>query len=70
MAHTMNIHADEIETFRVVHPLYDAPEEKCDVDGRGPMEMTPGVKLALMSLRAYLVVMVLMVVYHFVSIAR
>ena len=70
MAHTMNLHTDEIETFRVVHPLYDTPEEKCDVAGLGPMEMTPGVKLALMSLRAYLVVMVLMVVYHFVAVAK
>ena len=70
MIHTIDCNADEIQTFRVVHPLYDAPEEKRDVEGLGPMAMTPSVRFSLMALRAYLVVMVLLVVYHFVIIAR
>ncbi|HUK92100.1 MAG TPA: hypothetical protein VLZ81_16995 [Blastocatellia bacterium] len=55
--------------FRVIHPLYDDPELKCDVKGLGRIKMTPTVKFALLALRAYLIVMLLLVLYHFGSLA-
>lgn len=57
-------------TFLVVHPLDDAPEVKVDTEALGPMSMTRSVKLSLMSLRAYLILMVLLVAYHVVMLAR
>ena len=56
--------------FLVVHPLDDVPEAKVDMAALGPMPMTRSVRLSLMSLRAYLVLMVLLVVYHVVMLAR
>lgn len=56
--------------FLVVHPLDDAPEAKVDTEALGPMPMTRSVRLSLMSLRAYLILMVLLVVYHVVMLAR
>jgi hypothetical protein len=50
--------------YVVVHPLDDRPEEKVDTENLGPMPMTRSVKVSLLSLRAYLVLMVLMVFYH------
>ena len=55
--------------FLVVHPLDDEPEEKVDTDGLGPMAMTTSVKLSLMSLRGYLILMFLLVVYHVADLA-
>jgi hypothetical protein len=48
----------------VIHPLDDAPEEKVDTSALGPMTMTKSVKISLLSLRAYLVIMLLLVVYR------
>jgi len=56
--------------FVVVHPLDDVHETKVDTEALGPMAMTRSVRLSLMSLRAYLVLMVLLVVYHVVMLAR
>jgi len=56
--------------FVVVHPLDDVHETKVDTDSLGPMPMTRMVRLSLMSLRAYLILMVLLVVYHVVMLAR
>ena len=64
------INTGDPEAFRVVHPLYDVPEAKCDVEGLGPMHMTPSVKVSLFVLRAYLIVMVLLVLYRFLVVAR
>ena len=56
----------------VVHPL-DVPkehrEQKCDVSKLGPMAMTPAVKFSLMALRAYLIAMILLLVYKVVAMA-
>ncbi len=62
MATTPNIHA--MKMFKVIHPLHDKPEEKLQTEGLGPIEMTPGVKVSLLVLRAYLILMTLMLVYH------
>jgi len=56
--------------FVVVHPLDDVHETKVDTEALGPMAMTRTVRLSLLSLRAYLILMVLMVVYHVVMLAR
>jgi len=56
--------------FVVVHPLDDVPETKVDTEAMGPMAMTRTVRVSLLSLRAYLILMVLLVVYHVVMLAR
>ena len=56
--------------FVVVHPLDDVLETKVDTEALGPMAMTRSVRFSLLSLRAYLILMVLLVVYHVVMLAR
>ncbi|MGD0364275.1 MAG: hypothetical protein ABSC93_25640 [Bryobacteraceae bacterium] len=58
------------EQFLVVHPLDDVIETKVDTEALGPMPMTRSVRFSLLSLRAYLILMVLLVVYHVVMLAR
>jgi hypothetical protein len=55
--------------YVVVHPLDDALEEKVDISSLGPMPMTASVKLSLMTLRGYLVLMMLLVLYHVMDLA-
>ena len=55
--------------FVVVHPLDDIQERKVDTEGLGPMPMTRSVKLSLLSLRAYLILMMLLVFYHVLGMA-
>jgi len=55
--------------FLVVHPLDDLPEEKVDTARLGPMPMTRSVRLSLLSLRAYLFLMMLLVFYHVLGMA-
>jgi len=55
--------------FLVVHPLDDRPEEKSDTTNLGPMPMTPTVKYSLLTLRGYLVLMMLLVFYHVLDLA-
>ncbi|MFY9561640.1 MAG: hypothetical protein WAQ52_15510 [Terriglobales bacterium] len=55
--------------FLVVHPLDDLPEAKVETSTLGPMPMTTNVKLALMTLRGYLVLMMLLVFYHVLDLA-
>lgn len=55
--------------FVVVHPLDDAPEQKIDTASLGTMPMTAGVKVSLMALRGYLILMVLLVLYHVIDLA-
>ena len=66
MANTRN----KRDHFVVVHPLDDVLETKVDTEALGPMPMTRSVRFSLMSLRAYLILMVLLVVYHVVMLAR
>jgi hypothetical protein len=66
MATIMNnneISESQIEMYELVHPLYDAPEVKRSAEGLGPMAMQLGVKLSLFALRAYLIIMILLVFY-------
>ena len=55
--------------FVVVHPLDDLPEQKVDTSTLGPMPMMLSVKLSLMALRGYLILMMLMVLYHVMDLA-
>jgi len=55
--------------FLVVHPLDDAPETKVDTETLGPMPMTTSVRISLMSLRAYLIAMFGLVLYHILDLA-
>ncbi len=55
--------------FVVVHPLDDTPEQKVDTSTLGPMPMTGPVRLSLMALRGYLVLMMLLVLYHVMDMA-
>jgi hypothetical protein len=59
----------EIKGFRVVHPLDDVAEQKCSSSGLGRMRMTRAVRISLGVLRAYLVVMTLMLGYHVLDLA-
>ncbi len=52
-----------------VHPLFDEPEEKVDLVNIPPMQLTRTVKFSLLTLRAYLIVMAVMLVYHFLDLA-
>jgi hypothetical protein len=55
--------------FVVIHPLDDVREEKVDTENLGPMAMTASVRISLLSLRAYLVLMMLLVFYHVLDLA-
>jgi len=55
--------------FVVVHPLDDVPEQKVNSSGLGAMPMTISVKLSLMALRGYLILMMLLVLYHVLDLA-
>ena len=52
------------ETYYVVHPLDEVPEQKCSPDGLAHMEMTPTVKISLYALRGYLMIIVGLALYH------
>ena len=55
--------------FLVVHPLDDVRETKIDTSTLGTMPMTASVKLSLMTLRGYLILMMLLVLYHVLDLA-
>lgn len=60
---------DRDESYMIVHPLFDAPEEKLDPANFGAMKMTPAVKWSLMFLRFYLIAMVGLVAYRMLVLA-
>ena len=70
MATLINPIENELDgRFLVIHPLDDRPEEKVDTESLGPMAMTASVRLSLLSLRAYLLLMMLLVFYRVVLLA-
>ena len=68
---TMDVNLNDIPEnhYVVIHPLNDVPEEKVDTSNLRPMSMTTSVKISLLSLRAYLVLMVGLVLYHVLDLA-
>jgi hypothetical protein len=71
MPATMDINLNDLPEnhYVVVHPLDDFPEVKVDAEKLGPMPMTTSVKLSLLALRSYLVIMVVLVLYHVLDLA-
>jgi hypothetical protein len=61
--------AYEAKYFTVIHPLHDVPEKKCCGEGLRHIGMTRTVRISLAVLRAYLVVMTLMLGYHVLNLA-
>jgi hypothetical protein len=59
---------DQEKSFVVIHPLDDAPEAKVKTTGLGPMRMTATVKISLMTLRGYLLMMMLLLLYHVLDV--
>ena len=60
---------EELNGYMVVHPLDDLQEEKVDIEALGPMPMTASVKWSLVSLRAYLLLMIVLVFFGAVGLA-
>jgi hypothetical protein len=50
--------ADHSHLYWVVHPLDDEPEGKCSAEGLGLMPMTRMTKIALLTLRCYIFLMI------------
>jgi hypothetical protein len=60
---------EALNRYIVVHPLDDLPEEKVHTEELGPMSMTRSVRWSLLSLRGYLLLMCLLVLYHVLQLA-
>ena len=65
---TMGVSPD-VTGFRVIHPLDDVPEQKCSTVGLGKIRMTRAVRASLGVLRAYLMLMTLMLGYHVLDLS-
>ena len=65
---TLNVTPD-VESFRVIHPLDDVIEQKCSTEGLGKIRMTRAVRVSLGVLRAYLILMTLMLGYHVLDLS-
>ena len=65
---TMGVSPD-MNGFRVIHPLDDVPEQKCSTVGLDQIRMTRAARLSLGILRAYLVLMTLMLSYHVLNLS-
>ena len=55
--------------YMVVHPLFDAPEEKVDIDNALPLKINNSVKWSLIVLRGYLVIMIGLAFYRTLVLA-
>ncbi|MCL4532315.1 MAG: hypothetical protein M1582_03855 [Actinobacteria bacterium] len=67
MAVMVKANKNEDTLFHVIHPLFDEPEEKADVEALGPMKMTRSVRYSLMALRVYLIAMIALAFYRVIS---
>lgn len=66
---TRHFETQQRDPHLVVHPLFDRPEEKVDTVNTPPMQLTRTVKAALLAMRGYLILMALMLTYHFLDLA-
>lgn len=57
------------DSFLVIHPLDDHPEEKVRSEHLPRMAMTPSVRFSLFCLRAYLLLMMVLLLYHVIDLA-
>jgi hypothetical protein len=58
----------EPEIFAVIHPLHDQPEKKCSDEHLGPIRMSRSVRISLFVLRAYLLLMIGLVLYRVLEV--
>lgn len=58
-----------VESFEVIHPMLDLPEEKCNPEALGPMKMSRSVKICLLVLRGYLISMAVLLLLHVLGLA-
>lgn len=65
---TMEVSPD-VSGFRIIHPLDDVVEQKCSTEGLGKIRMTRAVRISLGFLRAYLIVMTLMLGYYVLDLS-
>lgn len=65
---TLNV-TPSVNGFRVIHPLDDVAEQKCSIEGLGKIKMTRAVRISLGVLRAYLILMTLMLGYHVLDLS-
>lgn len=65
---TMATKSIENTRYYVVHPLDDAPEEKCSPNGLETMHMSKSVKASLIVLRAYLLLIVGLALYRLLDL--
>jgi hypothetical protein len=65
----VDYHEEATRKSFVVHPLDDVAEEKLDTTHLGAMPLTRAVKYSLFALRAYLILMVVLVFYHVLDLA-
>ncbi len=65
---TLNV-TPNMNGFRVIHPLDDIPEQKCSTEGLGKIRMTRAVRNSLGVLRAYLILMTMMLGYHVLDLS-
>jgi hypothetical protein len=65
---TLNV-TPNMDGSRVVHPLDDIAEQKCSSEGLGKIRMTRAVRVSLGVLRAYLILMTLMLSYHVLDLS-
>ena len=65
---TLNV-TPNMNEFRVIHPLDDIAEQKCSSEGLGKIKMTRAVRISLGVLRAYLILMTLMLGYHVIDLS-
>jgi hypothetical protein len=65
---TMQV-TQQVNDFRVIHPLDDVAEQKCSSEGLGKIKMTRAVRASLGVLRAYLILVTLMLGYHVLDLA-
>ncbi len=68
MATMATTNKNEELVFHVIHPLFDEPEKKADVEALGPMKMTRSVRYSLMALRVYLIAIIVLAFYRVISV--
>ena len=59
----------DIDSYLVVHPLFDTPEQKVDTNTAKPLKMSKTVKWSLISLRVYLIIMIGLSFYRVMVLA-
>jgi hypothetical protein len=58
----------ESNLLYVVHPLDDVQEQKCSADGLGPIRMSKSVRASLVTLRVYLLFILVLAIYRMIGL--